>query len=532
MVRHTKEERWQQLAQFLTFHERFPSTSSQNKAEVSLATWVNGRRSYSFLNDPRHAEDIELLQKLHPGILGKKEFDITKHPTPDKWQQHFDTWDSSTTDTQQYTHPITHKPWIVGANSCKEYMVKKFNIMHHITPSECTTQSQPGTMQNVLSYVLHPHYYNLPPAPQMPQYTENINPLQSSNRPGRYFTPENNIDLNPSLDNAINNLMPNNLISNIRKCIDEKEVKALLLKNVSLFDAFTFRSGGYSTTPVNIMETTYNQPRRTSFSCTILPPTYFSLLNTKVQRLYSYTHVHGRPQLSDMQRPMVPSLFQLGIQTWQHVWHSLSPLSQVCPPTHVQLMVYTDTQEAGSNNIRKSGEIGFHHDNKDYASTLAKTSHIPGTDVITTTVGDSMTYSLVGPDITDCQTAKNMTGTNARQSSGNSKLAKHIDLVDGSIYVHTPEDDVNYMHSAAFPDQSEFATPTRVRCALVWRWVGRHKYYRSDSKEDKCIKYSAINRSDILQLKGWMESDKWFKAMGYINANGDNTITHLIQTPC
>jgi hypothetical protein len=113
MVRHTKEERWQQLAQFLTFHERFPSTSSQNKAEVSLATWVNGRRSYSFLNDPRHAEDIELLQKLHPGILGKKEFDITKHPTPDKWQQHFDTWDSSTTDTQQYTHPITHKPWIV-----------------------------------------------------------------------------------------------------------------------------------------------------------------------------------------------------------------------------------------------------------------------------------------------------------------------------------------------------------------------------------------------------------------------------------
>lgn len=88
------------------------------------------------------------------------------------------------------------------------------------------------------------------------------------------------------------------------------------------------------------------------------------------------------------------------------------------------------------------------------------------------------------------------------------------------------------MHSAAFPDQTEFATPTRVRCALVWRWVGRHKYYRSDSKEDKCIKYSAINRSDILQLNGWMESDKWFKAMGYINANGDNTITPLIQTPC
>ena len=464
---------------------------------------------------------------MHPGILGPKVFDITRHPIPSEWQQYFESWDS-TTDTQQYTHPITHKPWITGEKSCKEYMVKKFNIMHHIKPSECTAHSQPGTMQNVLFYVLHSNYNNLSPAQKIPPYTENINPLKSSNRPGRLFSPDNNISLCPALDNAINHLLPNNLIGNIKNCADEEEVKALLLKNVSLFDAFAYRSKGSSSTPVNIMETTFLQPRRTSFSCTILPPTYFSLLNAKVQRLYSYTHVHGRPQLNDMQRPMVPSLFQLGIQTWQHVRHSLSPLSQVCPPTHLQLMVYTDTQKAGSNS-RLSGKMGFHHDNKDYVSTEANTSQIPGTDVITMTVGDSMTYSLVGPDTNDLQDARNMSALNARNSTGNSNLAKHIELVDRSIYVHTPEDDVNYMHGAAFPAITDFATPTRVRFALVWRWAGRHKYYRSDSEEDMCIKYSAIDRSGIQQLTEWNDGDEWYKAMGYINANGENTITPLFQ---
>lgn len=509
-----RQERHQQLQQHITLQGDFPSIQSSNKDEIALSRFVQSRRATAFKNKPTNHGEIGQLLRIHPGLLStRKIFDITKHPTPHPWQLYFDKFKNGTNIShcvQQFRNPSTNTPWLLNANSFEQYILQRTNALHHIYPEDCLTNSPLGSMQHILSYALNDRL-DMPAVAFQP----NIHPCKLSIAPGSYFKPHNNTpELNNALSIAHQHLFPGNLLQKLRHCEDDIEVRDTLLENSDLFDAFHIPAGGRPNNVINIMDTTYQQPRRTSYSCTFGPPIHFPSLDIPVTRLYSYYHGKGRAAADDRARPMPSWLYTLGIETWKHVYHSLPPTCQIIPPYHCQILWYTDTFKRGTNQ-RTSGRTGLHRDSGAYKTDDDNYSHIRGTSVTTTTLGDEMVYSLVAPDTTTNKTSKTMNLTHAKKNRKKSHLVKETVLEDESTYVHTPDDDASYVHGAHFgPYNSSIHTPTRVRAALVWRYLGRHQFYRAKHEEDKRIKYSMVSKHAYDELEQWQTGHKWAKALG------------------
>ena len=524
-----RQERKQQLQQHITLQGKFPSITSSNKEERDLARFVNSRRTKTFLTKPTNQEEIGQLVRMHPGLFSKRKiFDITQHPPPPQWQEYFDTFEAKTNidHIQQFTNPSTNNPWTLNATSFEQYILLRTNALQHIYPEDCFANTQLGSMQNVLSYALNDRL-DMPTV----EYQQNIHPRQLSSTPGSYYEPCNNT---PELNNALNiaqqNLFPNDLLQHLRECEDDVQVQDLLYNNINLFDAFHIPYGGRPDNIVNIMDTTYQQPRRTNYSCTFGPTVQFPLLDIPVRRLYSYYHGHGRAAADDRARPMPPWLYTLGIETWKHVNHSLPSMCRIMPHYHCQILLYVETRKKhGTKNQRVSGYMGLHHDSGAFKNDNDNWSHIRGTSVTTTTLGDEMVYRLVSPDTRSNQTIQSMTLKEAQQNSTKPHLRKDIVLGDRSTYVHTAEDDASYVHGAHFePYNSSIHTPTRVRCVLAWRYLGNHQFYRAKHDEDSRIKYSMVSKHGFDQFKQLNTGPKWAKALGY-EINRNSTVPSLLK---
>jgi hypothetical protein len=136
-------------------------------------------------------------------------------------------------------------------------------------------------------------------------------------------------------------------------------------------------------------------------------------------------------------------------------------------------------------------------------------SHIFGTDVVIVTYGDSMNMHLIAPP----------PGRTYRVSSkdlGIKKSRDHMvttELQHFSIYIHSAHDDEMFHHGLKFENQGYAEDINRVRIAFIFRWLSVKRKFRCNRNDDKCNRYSMVDKYAIQQLSKHHAGKLWSDAL-------------------
>ena len=338
----------------------------------------------------------------------------------------------------------------------------------------------------------------------------------------------------------------------------------MLNDNEMVFDSFHYGVGGYVYSEVGcILDMKYPQPYRTSFSCTLGPSHYFPSLGTECQELYTYGSP-GRSTVDARCRPMPDSKYEVGVEAWNVAHPHLSAMCQVCPPYNCQMLMYPDlhliddTSSAASKTKKKSklnkskskksissenrtkhlrSEMRLHKDNGHQDDITGKhrggnvdkemNSHILGSDVMMVTIGDTMDFHLVRPNYANQNYKFTQKAAINNKKSTNISLTKTVPLSHGSLYVHTAHDDEMYYHGLDFV--KEHSKRNRVRVVLVFWWLSVPSFFRQSSHDDPCNRYSTVDKHAFEKLYNNKKGNLWFNALGYLDKDGKNTVTQLMD---
>ena len=196
----------------------------------------------------------------------------------------------------------------------------------------------------------------------------------------------------------------------------------------------------------------------------------------------------------------------------------------------------TTSNESNSEMNRTShlkSEMRLHKDNghRDDISGKQKggnvdkemNSHIFGSDVLMVTIGDTMDFHLVRANSEKGQTYK-FTQEKAIINKKDKRLTKTVPLSHGSLYVHTDNDDEIYYHGLDFA--KERTKRNRVRIVLVFRWLSAPSFFRQSSQDERCNRYSTVDKHAIEKLHNSNSGHLWFNALGYLDKDGNNTLTN------
>ncbi len=152
-------------------------------------------------------------------------------------------------------------------------------------------------------------------------------------------------------------------------------------------------------------------------------------------------------------------------------------------------------------------------------------SHIYGADTISVSFGDSMLYHLAVPDKDN--------GEDYRMNQAKAKVhirngtTKSIELEDMSIYIHTAHDDELFQHALTFATDEK---KNKVRYVFVFRWLCVQAHFRSYPYDNRCNRYSMINKHAFEKLDKHTFTKQWYKALGYIDSNGNNIIHDIMDS--
>ena len=527
-------DRCNELREFILLQGRFPAYTPDDKEENSLCAWMLDHRKLAYASTTKKQQQLENFASIHPGLTAKK-LDYNYCCTPQLWKDQYERFnnDANLRAVETYTSPYMNRRFVPLDMSFQQYLIERFQIKNRFSPLDCNpTQAVSGSMQHVISYALYPEHYGMSQWPTQQHTTINFPNTPYAPYPSSLFKRQHyTTSLNNKLQTVEDMLFPDNLLQRIRECPDATTVKELLLQNVGLFDAFNFgKNGQGSSEVVCIMDTIFNQPRRTAYSCFIDPAHYSPKLDTNVQDLYTYG-VAGRPKIDERCRQIPTWLYEFGVETWKHCYSTLSPPSQICPPTICHVLVYIDSYHPGK---RWKCNMALHKDNPcTRKPPSSQSSHIAGTDVIMTSIGDTINYELVKHN----NLAATYDDYEANRGLG-SEWVHTIPLEGGSTYVHSASDDVRYAHTLEFPKLGSNPhrgenkpNTTRVRAGLIWRWAGKLQSFRANEDEDRRHKFSAVGREPFLHAYNKeppMDTVTW-KSMGYLDDNGHNTIMPLLK---
>ena len=267
-------------------------------------------------------------------------------------------------------------------------------------------------------------------------------------------------------------------------------------------------------------------------------------------------------------------IFDLGVAAWSKSHPQLCAMGQVMPPNNVQILVYYQINQneiermkkkyysrleaihhaytpgkAKQVTIRRKDENGqrtqvyrgsiyttqrwnqmrMHRDNGRMNCDTGviqfanhdnqMNSHIFGTDVMTCTRGDSMNFDLVThlptQDITISSKQARANIQHIQKQKGDLRaIIKSVDLDNGSIYLHTSHDDEMYFHRAMFPKAT--SDQNKIRLAFVFRWLCVPTYYRQNSMDEGCNRYSMVNKHAFEKIESLGKStEHWWEALGY-----------------
>ena len=390
------------------------------------------------------------------------------------------------------------RPYVTSDDSIAKYVVSRLDISH-VFPSSCNPDSPFGSIERVLSFVLHDTLRSFRhEAPLSTSWTCRDDPVCKSVyfSGASLYTGQEGKDI---IDKAAA-FLPNLLIQKLRGSSDKSEASTAIYDS-AIFDAFHYgKTGRFYKELVAINKSTLPQPRRITMSVTITPPRRIDAATGRIQDLYNYSAA-GRPPADWRSRPMPPEIAQLGEYLWKRLWHHLSPASRVCPPTGCQLLLYSSSLKAAIRPHKDNGIMTVDGKQSHIATDKEMNSHIIGTSVIVFSLFDEMEFCLLIPKAPRHYTAPQ------KEHEWNS--ASTVSLGHQSAYILDPNDDENYMHAARY---SKGTGPGKVRVAFVFRWLSKrcpfyadkegplqHAFYKPDAAE-------ALRKSPSGHL--------WIKALG------------------
>ena len=156
-------------------------------------------------------------------------------------------------------------------------------------------------------------------------------------------------------------------------------------------------------------------------------------------------------------------------------------------------------------------------------------SHILGSDVLMVTIGeDTMDFHLLRPNHAKHQNHK-FTQKEAckNRNSTNPSLTKTIILPHGSLYVHTAHDDEMYYHGLDYV--KEHSKRNRVRVVLIFRWLSVLSVFRQSSQDERCNRYSTVDKHAFDFFYNARKGHVWFNAVGYLDKDRNNKVTQLMD---
>ena len=107
------------------------------------------------------------------------------------------------------------------------------------------------------------------------------------------------------------------------------------------------------------------------------------------------------------------------------------------------------------------------------------------------------------------------------------RLTKTVPLSHGSLYVHTANDDEIYYHGLDYA--KEHSKRNRVRVVLVFRWLSAPSFFRQSLHDERCNRYSSVDKHAIEKLYNSKMGHVWFNALGYPDKDGKNTLVRLMD---
>jgi hypothetical protein len=380
------------------------------------------------------------------------------------------------------------RPYVTNYGSIVQYVVSRLDVAD-ICPSSCIPESPFGSVQRVLSFVLHPILRSFRhDAPMRASWMCRSAPVCES----AYFSGASvySGEEGKEIIDRATSFVPQLLLDQLRRATDKSEA-SMAIYGAGIFDAFHYgKTGRFYNELVAINESCHPQPRRISMSVTITPARHVDTTRHvdtgtgRIQDLYIYGAA-GRPPADWRSRPLKPEIAQLGEYLWKRLWHYLSPASQVCPPTGCQLLMYSSSLKAAIRAHKDNGIMMDNGKQTRIATDKLLNSHMIGTSVIVFSLFDEMEFCLLTP--------KNTRDFTAPQDCHEWNPASTVRLGHQSAYVLDPKDDENYMHAARFPLGTP---PGKVRVAFVFRWLSKrcpfyvdkegplqHAFYKPDHAE-------------------------------------------------
>lgn len=145
------------INEFIILRQRMPRRRSSNSKEAKLAKQIMTLRlSSSSIHRMPHKK--EELNNVHPAILDSKiKYEDEIEPS-EEWIALFEKWKEETNEEElrAYKFPTINEPYIPTAGSVQEHIIRKTGCHRFSQPSECHPKTTPGTMKNVISFLIHP----------------------------------------------------------------------------------------------------------------------------------------------------------------------------------------------------------------------------------------------------------------------------------------------------------------------------------------------------------------------------------------
>ena len=154
-------------------------------------------------------------------------------------------------------------------------------------------------------------------------------------------------------------------------------------------------------------------------------------------------------------------------------------------------------------------------------------SHILGSDVLMVTIGDTMDFHLVRPNYANQDYKFTQRGALKNKKGTNPSLTKTVPLQHGSLYVHNVHDNEMYYHGLDYV--KEHSKRNRVRVVLVFRWLSVPIYFCQSSQDEQGNRYSTVDKHAFEKLYNDKKGHLWFNALGYLDKDGNNTVTQLMD---
>lgn len=264
------------------------------------------------------------------------------------------------------------------------------------------------------------------------------------------------------VEEAKKEILPDNMLERLQQATSKEET-VNILSQFELLDQFHFgKDGLFYKKLVKINESTMPQARRITMSVTLGPEELEPRTNSRKLELFGYGAAH-RPRSDWRCKPITPALHALGEKLWKIFWPYLSPASQQCPPTAVQVMILIGNFKGKVSAHKDNGMLG---DNRQTGTTNVElNSHLFGTDVLTLTIGDLMKFGLLKPK-------KGYSYTSAKEHF-EWNPSSTMDVDDLCVYILNALDDEMFFHASKFEGECK----GKVRVALTFRWLARRLPY-------------------------------------------------------